>query len=189
MTTVGYGDKTPKGVVGRLLAMGWMFASVFLVAHFTATLTSHATLQELHGTIRSIDDLADKRIITVHGSTAERYLLRKGMAYAPTLDIRTAYHLLETQQADAVVYDAPVLQHYALTAGKGKVQPVGPIFSQEPYGIALQPQAPIGRRSIASYLRWSKTARISSSIRAGLGVEPRNGVPPSHTSDMSLTKP
>ena len=41
------------------------------------------------------------------------------------------YHLLETGKADAIVYDAPVLQHYASKKAKGKVQVVGLIFKEK----------------------------------------------------------
>ena len=45
-------------------------------------------------------------------------------------------------EVDAVVYDAPVLQHYALKKGKGKVMVVGLIFQEQSYGIALQFKSP-----------------------------------------------
>ena len=38
LVTVGYGDHTAKSVPGRLVAMGWMFLSLFLVASFTANI-------------------------------------------------------------------------------------------------------------------------------------------------------
>lgn len=40
-------------------------------------------------------------------------------------------------QADALVYDAPVLLYYAAHEGKGKVQVVGSIFHREDYGIVF----------------------------------------------------
>jgi ABC-type amino acid transport substrate-binding protein len=52
-------------------------------------------------------------------------------------NVEKGYRLLETGKVDAVVYDAPVLQHYASKKGKGKVQVVGLIFKEKSYGIAL----------------------------------------------------
>ena len=40
MTTTGYGDKVPVGWRGRTLGLVWMFASIFLIALFSATLAS-----------------------------------------------------------------------------------------------------------------------------------------------------
>jgi len=137
VTTVGYGDTTPKGVAGRLLAMLWMCASLFLLAHFTATMTTYITLHALQGTIHGVEDLPGKRLATVAGSTAARYLLQRGLAHQTVATIEDAYPLLEQGHIEAVVYDAPVLLAYAATTGQGHVQTVGPVFAQEPYSIAL----------------------------------------------------
>jgi polar amino acid transport system substrate-binding protein len=142
VTTVGYGDVTPKGVVGRLLAMLWMFASIFLLAHFTATMTTYTTLRALQGTITSVEDLPGKRLVTVQGSTAAHYLTQRSLTHQTVATIEEAYPLLEQGHVEAVVYDAPVLLAYAATTGQGRVQAVGPIFVQEPYSIALQLASP-----------------------------------------------
>ena len=44
MTSTGYGDKVPVTLGGRLLGVVWMFASIFLVALFSATLASSFVL-------------------------------------------------------------------------------------------------------------------------------------------------
>ena len=142
VTTVGYGDITPKGVLGRLLAMLWMFASIFLLAHFTATMTTYTTLRALQGTITSIEDLPGKRLVTVQGSTSAQYLAQRSLTHQTVTTIDEAYLLLEQGHVEAVVYDAPVLLAYAATTGQGRVQAVGPIFAQEPYGIALALDSP-----------------------------------------------
>jgi polar amino acid transport system substrate-binding protein len=56
--------------------------------------------------------------------------------------ISDAYAQLEAGRADAVIYDAPVLNHYANTLGKGKVRMAGVVFKAEPYGIALPHDSP-----------------------------------------------
>jgi hypothetical protein len=47
MTAVGYGDSTPRTLLGRALAIIWMFASVTLLAFFTAGITSSLTVEHL----------------------------------------------------------------------------------------------------------------------------------------------
>jgi hypothetical protein len=44
MTTVGYGDKTPKTPLGRLVAVVWMLSSVALVSLLSASLVSRLPL-------------------------------------------------------------------------------------------------------------------------------------------------
>jgi ABC-type amino acid transport substrate-binding protein len=47
MTTVGYGDKAPATVPGRLLAVVWMIAGLILISALTATITSALTVSQL----------------------------------------------------------------------------------------------------------------------------------------------
>ena len=65
--------------------------------------------------------------------------------------IEDAYPLLQNGSADAVVFDAPVLQHYAATAG-GSVLLVGPVFRPEDYGIALPLSSPLRKQVNATLL-------------------------------------
>ena len=45
----------------------------------------------------------------------------------------------------AILYDAPVLQHYASHDGAGRVQVVGKTIQPEQYAIALPPEGPYRR--------------------------------------------
>ena len=38
MTTVGYGDKAPVTILGRLLGLVWMFAAIIIISSFTAAI-------------------------------------------------------------------------------------------------------------------------------------------------------
>ena len=62
LTTVGYGDKTPKTFGGRMLALIWMLASVVLIASFTAAIATHFTVSELKGKVRGLSDLPGVRV-------------------------------------------------------------------------------------------------------------------------------
>lgn len=54
MTTVGYGVKAPRTPGGRIVALIWMFANIFLVTVSTAAITSSLTVGELSGKVRDI---------------------------------------------------------------------------------------------------------------------------------------
>ena len=142
VTTVGYGDKTPKGAIGRLFGVVWILAGYFVFAYFTASVTTTATVQELHGIIDGPRDLFGKQVATVEKSTAAEYLAGQGIPVVRVENIDKAYPLLESGKVDAIVYDAPVLQHHASKTGKGKVKVVGLLFQEQNYGIALQVQSP-----------------------------------------------
>lgn len=132
-----YGNEKPHNIWKRLIAMTMIVFGIILIAQFTASITASLTVKQLTGVINSPADLPGKRVATVRGSTAANYLQEAGIKFTGVDQITAAYELLESDRVDAVVFDAPVLLYYAMNAGKGKVQVVGPTFQRETYGIAL----------------------------------------------------
>jgi polar amino acid transport system substrate-binding protein len=135
-------DEMPKGVLGRLVGIVWMFIGVLFAAYFTASATTSLTVQQLQGDIKSIDDLSGKVVATTAGSTAATYLREHKISVLEVTKIEQAYNALQAKKADAVVFDAPVLLFYAANEGKGKVQIVGSILREESYGIILPNNSP-----------------------------------------------
>ena len=142
VTTVGYGDRTVKDVIGRIMAIFWMFAGLFLVANFTATITAELTTNQLQSAINGVDDLRGKRVATVSGTTGAAYLRENQIPYHGVAEIEEAYALLENGEMDAIVYDAPVLHYYVATSGNPFLEVVGPLLRPEDYGIALPAGSP-----------------------------------------------
>ncbi len=145
-TTVGYGDRTPRGVAGRVVALVWMFSGIILISFFTATVTSALTVKQIEGTINSPADLVGRLVGTASGTTTVRFLEKQGVRVAEYQDIKGAYHALERGELDAVVYDWPNLVHYAKRHGRGKVRVVGEVFEKQSYGIALRNGSPYRER-------------------------------------------
>lgn len=85
-----------------------------------------------------MSDLIDKRVVTVNGSTAARYLTEHKIAF----DGDDAFKRIEGGSADAMVFDAPVLQHHIELADNGRLLLVGNVFQREDYGIALPTGSP-----------------------------------------------
>lgn len=137
LTTVGYGDKVPTSTSGRVLSMVWILLSVVFLAVFTASVTTTLTIEELGNSIEDVDDLYGKEVVTVEGTTSEEVLLDLHIDYEVVADLEAGAILVETGAVDAMVYDAPQLQYYAATEGRGQVETVGDVFNDEPYAIAL----------------------------------------------------
>jgi len=141
-TTVGYGDKTPKSIVGRVVGLIWMFAGLFVLASFTAGVATTFAIQEVEGRITGPEDLSGKRVATVRRSPAAEYLSLQGIRARLFEHEEEAYQALLDDEIDAVVYDAPVLQHYVAHEGEGKVETVGLVFQALNYGVALPQNSP-----------------------------------------------
>ena len=130
-------DQMPRTALARIVAVIWMFASVVFIAYFTASVTSSLTLQQLRSDINGPDDLPGKRVASVLGSTSVEYLKQRHINATEFSKVEDAFEALQHDQADAIVYDAPILLYYASHEGNGKVLPVGSIFRRESYGIVF----------------------------------------------------
>ncbi len=75
MTTVGYGDKTPKTVGGRIIGLIWMFAAIILISSITAGITSSLTIEKLGLNDTDLSSFKEILIGTVKNSATENRLI------------------------------------------------------------------------------------------------------------------
>lgn len=137
VATGEYGDKEARTPIKRVVTVAFWLLGVLFIAQFTAAATSTLTVQKLTGGINGPNDLPGKRVVTLAASVAADYLTMHQIPFTTVTRIEDAYAQLEADQADAFVFQAPILEYYAANAGKGKVEVVGPVFAPLPIGIAL----------------------------------------------------
>lgn len=111
MTTVGYGDKAPKTVGGRIVALVWMFLSLIIIASFTASIAASLTTNELAAGMTRERPLSDLRVGVLAGSASEAYAERRGARVDPHDSVEDAVTALLAGEVDTVVHDAPILRH------------------------------------------------------------------------------
>lgn len=144
-------DQMPRQWLARVIAVLWMFTGVVFVAFYTAQLTATLTVQQIQGSINGPDDLQGKKIATTRGSTAAAHLRDMRASVIEVAQIEDAFRALLNKEAEAVVFDAPVLLYYAAHDGKGRVHLVGSPFFKEDYGIVFQSGNPL-RKHVNSAL-------------------------------------
>jgi polar amino acid transport system substrate-binding protein len=142
----------PRHWLSRILALLWMFFAIVFVAYYTAQLTAELTVERIQGEISGPQDLPGKVVAATKGSTAAAYLEEITAKVEEVPNIAEAYEALDRGKVAAVVFDAPILRHYAAHAGKGRVQVVGPVFREEDYGIAFPQGSPWRKRVNAALL-------------------------------------
>ncbi|MGC2225235.1 MAG: transporter substrate-binding domain-containing protein [Methylocella sp.] len=104
MTTVGYGDKTPKTPLGRLVAVVWMLSSLVLVSFLSASLVSRLTAERVQNSgIRDESDLRGKKLAAVAQSSAAEYLDGLHLKYKKNDNLTEALSSLANGQSNAVV--------------------------------------------------------------------------------------
>lgn len=136
ITTVGYGDITPEGNVGRFTAALLMLVGITLFGLLTARLSSIFTVRKIQSDIQSYHDLNGKAVATKKGTVSVDLLKNVGSRVVECNTIEEAYKELNSNLVDAVVFDAPMLLYYAKENAES-VQIVGKRFYENHYGIAL----------------------------------------------------
>ena len=136
MTTVGYGDKCPKKVSGRIIAAVWMIIGIMWFAGFTATLSSALTMEKIeHGEIKGLSDLQNKYVAVIRGTTSENFLRFHNVKIVLADNLDDLIGNLKNHNVDAVVYDAPALMYVSKIDPSIKV--VGEMFDKQRYGIVF----------------------------------------------------
>ncbi len=113
MTTVGYGDKTPRTVLGRTISVAWMFIAIVMISSFTATITSTLTVNTLESSVEEIDDLKNIGAIgVINNSIAQEFLSRLEIPYSQVYsDPEEALEAVSRNEINVFVHDKPVLKY------------------------------------------------------------------------------
>jgi len=150
MTTVGYGDRIPQTIAGRIVAMVWMFSGIILISSFTATISSVLTVSQLESEIDGPEDLAGVRVGTVASSTSATWCEDQRL-YAELYESpQQALEALADGEVEAVVYDAPVLQyltHGGHSRNAHSLSVLPHIFARQNYAVGLRQGLP-GREEL-----------------------------------------
>ncbi len=134
VTTVGYGDKAPTSIRGRLVAMVAMFASLFLVGAFVSEISRDIAAQ---GTTEA--RLDDRVVAVVSDTTFADYIRAQGadtLGFASQAD---AFDAVERGDADIVL--ASPFAIAALGPEHG-VSPSGTVLYEEFETFGLQQGSP-----------------------------------------------
>jgi ABC-type amino acid transport substrate-binding protein len=140
MTQIGgasAGERVPKTLPGRLLAMLWMVTSVVIFVSLTAALTSRLTLRHLRGPVNGQADLRYVRVGAIAGTETTEYLGHERIAYQVFADAEAALSGLQKGRIDALVYDRPLLLWLVNERFSGSLRVLDGTFDPQAYAIAL----------------------------------------------------
>lgn len=159
----------PRRVIARIVALIWVYAGLVFVAFFTAYATTSLTMQGLKGSINGPTDLAGKRVAVIQGSTSARYTegLRARTLNFP--DFKAATNAMLAGNAEAVVYDAPIILHH--TKRNANVRIAGSTFRAENYGILFPMNSPLRRPVNEALLRLFENGVYDSLYKKWFGED------------------
>lgn len=143
MTTVGYGDKAPITLPGRIIGLIWMFAAIILISGFTAAIATSLTVHSLQSPIKGPAGLSSVDVGTVQDSSSAGYLEQHHISFNRFSDVDAALQALSQGKVQAVVYDAPLLQYKASNSYKGKIDVLPNTFRRQSYAFVLPNGSPL----------------------------------------------
>lgn len=115
VTTVGYGDKTPRTGRGRVVAGLAMVGSLFLVGAFVSEVTTALQSQRAEQVVATVADLDGRPVAVVEGSSYQSYLDERGATTVGFPRQPDVYRAAAEGEVDVVVAD-----RYSLDAVGGR---------------------------------------------------------------------
>ncbi|WP_322013049.1 transporter substrate-binding domain-containing protein [Paraburkholderia sp. J12] len=145
-TLLTQADEPRRLWISRGMALIWMFVGIVFVASYTAELTTNLTVQHIRGAIDGPNDLANKTVATLGGSSAVPWLQDHGAQVREYVRNRDIFLALANGDVDAVVLGSAGLGYVASHEGKGRVKLVGPEFNPNDVGFVFPVNSALRRR-------------------------------------------
>jgi polar amino acid transport system substrate-binding protein len=111
MTTVGYGDKAPLTLGGRVIGLIWMFMAIIMISSLTAGIASSLTVQNIYDEINTVQDLNRFDVVTVSGSSALELLEQYNISSDEVMNEREGIKGVLEDKYSLFVYDQPILKY------------------------------------------------------------------------------
>jgi ABC-type amino acid transport substrate-binding protein len=169
MTTVGYGDKSPVTIAGRVLGLVWMFAAILIISSFTASIASALTVNQLESAVSGPNDLPKVKVGTVDPSQGATYLTRRQIKFKGYKDAAAALDGLANGEVEAVVYEAPILQYHVKNRNDSTLQVLDGTFANHGYALALKLGSPLRKQINLALLQFITTDDWAAMLARYLG--------------------
>ena len=137
MTTVGYGDKTPKSLVGRLAAIVWMFSGIILISSLTATITTSLTIDRLQSSVQSVSDLEKRKTGVARGTSAVEFMEERGFGKIEFESLEMGMDALKAGEIHAFVHDKPIMKHIISKQYAGSIEVLNLPLNKELYAFPV----------------------------------------------------
>lgn len=153
MTQRAIGQKGPRTVPGRFVAMLWMVGSIITIAVFTAAITSALTVRHLQGAVQGVTDLSKVRVGAVAGSSTEETLKKLRIAFDGFPTAKDGLQAIHDGKLDAFVYDRPLLAWIINQDFRRSIALLDVVFDQQHYAFALPSGSPLRKPVSVALLR------------------------------------
>ena len=138
MTTVGYGDKSPRTIGGRVVGFLWMFTAIIVISFFTASIASSLTVTQLDSRVSGPADLPNARVGVLQQSATQSYMESEGIRAQHFETLSDGLDAVNEGDLDAFVHDAPIIGYMVQQSYLNEVRMLSNTFNDQYYGVVLQ---------------------------------------------------
>lgn len=172
-TFTSQADEMPKGCLGRIVALFWIFIGIIFASYFTAVITASLTVEGLQDDIQELSDLQDRRVALVSDPEAVDYLQQRNIQQVIKFSQpEQAYEALLAEEVDAIIAPRPLLLYYASHENIGKFEIVGTPFRDQFYSIAMPKNSPYRKPINQAILTLKENDTYKEIYQKWYGVDP-----------------
>ena len=165
MTTVGYGDKTPKSFLGRVIAVVWMFSGIILISSLTATITTSMTLDRLYDQIGNLDDLKKQKTGVIESTSAVGFLQDNGITHSTFPSLNGGFTALSNGKINVLIHDEPIMKHVIAQNYSGTLKVLDIVLDKQLYAFPTQDNAMILEQINLGLIEAIESGKLESIIQ------------------------
>ncbi len=139
LTTVGYGDKSPKSTWGKLTALFLMFTGLLFISGLTASIASSLTVNQLSSSDDSFTSFKEQAVGTVNNTSTDGFLRDRFFKNIKLYDgVIPGVYALRDGEIDAFIYDEPIMKYrIAQDSSLGEITILPLKFDLQSYAFGL----------------------------------------------------
>ncbi|XP_048575588.1 uncharacterized protein LOC5516852 [Nematostella vectensis] len=161
MTTVGYGDKTPKTLIGRVFGVIWILIGLVIIGTFTAAATSALNA----GSTLYTNGPKGRRVGVFEGHEASQQAIKLGADIKVYRDFEKMYQDLNSAQLHGLLVDSFQASHILNDWDDKRLKVLSWLEHSTPYQTATIPArmpALVGNKCFTEIMR--KATRLSKAL-------------------------